>query len=369
MRGLAILLVVVYHAGPLSWRLASYDAHGRLALAPHFTLTDVLAAPLLHFGFAGVHAFFVLSGFCIHLRAATATARGEPAAIALGPFFRRRFWRIYPPYWIALALFAAGLHLAPRLGLHLAWPPPGPGDVAAHAAMLHTLSPHTFFSIDPAFWSLATEEQFYLAYPLLARALARFGAARVLAVALVGTLAWRLGALALLPTTVDHFMDWRVLVHGLIWPRWYDWILGCLLAERVARRGIPPLPDPRGPGASPAFPRRRPLVLVGALLVACAMATRLHIAADKLGSDVLFATAFFFFTAAALAPSPRAPSPITRALAAIGRRAYGIYLVHQPLLDLLALPLAARALLVTTTSALFARFCERPFEARSRRVR
>ena len=382
LRGVAILLVVVYHAGPLSWRLAPYRADGWIEW-PALGVLGWLAVPFLHFGFSGVHCFFVLSGFCIHLRGARAAVRGEAAVPSLRKFFLRRFWRIYPPYWCALVIFAVAPHVARALGMQTQAPPPGMGDVALHAVMLHTMSVATFFSINPAFWSLATEEQFYLGYPMLARAMRRLGAARVLGAALVLTLAWRATALAVLPTTVDHFMQWRVWVHGLFLPRWFDWILGCLVAELWAAR--------------PAWlaERRRGLAIGAIALLLLAMGCRVHVALDKLLSDPLFSTGFAALTCAVLGRArardeglgdnkiQSGPTPVarwsrqwirpmgillSRGMAALGRRSYGIYLVHQPIVDLLALPLALRGLLVAAASALFCRLCESPFEERSRKV-
>src|SRR5262249_40945938 len=106
LRGVAILLVVAYHAGPLEFRMPSYRDDGWLAL-PSLGWRW-LAVPVFHCGFPGVPLFFVLSGFCIHLRAAR-TRAGAAARPRLRDFFLRRFWRIYPPYWIALALFAWAL--------------------------------------------------------------------------------------------------------------------------------------------------------------------------------------------------------------------------------------------------------------------
>jgi peptidoglycan/LPS O-acetylase OafA/YrhL len=336
LRGLAIALVLIYHAGPLAWRLAPYRSDGWLAW-PALGWKWLLV-PLLHFGFTGVHAFFVLSGFCIHLRA----ARTREAPHLRG-FFLRRFWRIYPPYWIALAGFAILLR-------------PSVSDFLLHATMTHTLTERSFFSINPAFWSLATEEQFYLAYPLVAWALARLGTRRVLAFALALSLLWRATVLAFVPPTVENFLAWRVLVHGLFLPRWFEWLLGCWLAERVAAGRLG---------------RARPFALVAALLLVAGMATRVHVAVDKLLSDALFAGGYTALTAAALAARPTGVAILARvgdALGALGRRAYGLYLVHQPALDWMALPWIARVLLATVGGWLFSIVCEAPFERRSKAV-
>ncbi len=359
LRGVAILLVLVYHAGANAWRLPPWRADGWLSVEALRALgAKWLLVPPLHFGFVGVHCFFVLSGFCIHLRAAHARADGRPPLPSLRAFFLRRFWRIYPPYWIALALFGLGVPLAARLAGHAA-EPAAPSDLALHATMLHTLRDRTIFSINPAFWSLATEEQFYLAYPLVLPLLARFGVRRVLAASLALSLAWRAAALAVLPPTVDHFLEWRVLVHALFLPRWYEWLLGCALAEAAAA--------PR----NPLDGRARPLALAGALLLVAGMATRAHVALDKLLADALFSTGFACLTGAALVARPsanRARAAVAGALAAVGRRAYGLYLVHQPILDWERISVVVRAVAAPLAGWLFSSVAERPFERRSQRV-
>src|SRR5471032_960381 len=75
LKGFALLLVVLNHA---SGTLDVTDwTHGEV----------------------GVDIFLILSGFTLALNSSTLSA---------GEFFRRRFLRIYPAYWAALALFLAG---------------------------------------------------------------------------------------------------------------------------------------------------------------------------------------------------------------------------------------------------------------------
>jgi peptidoglycan/LPS O-acetylase OafA/YrhL len=92
--------------------------------------------------------------------------------------------------------------------------------------------------------------------------------------------------------------------------------------------------------------------------------------ADKLLSDELFAAGFTAITAAALAAPARAglSAAFGRLLAAVGRRAYGLYLVHQPALDWLALPFLARATLAVGGGLVFSRLFERPFERRAKQI-
>jgi peptidoglycan/LPS O-acetylase OafA/YrhL len=344
LRGVAIGLVLLYHAGPLSFRLAPYRSDGWLSWP---TLGwKWLLVPLWHFGFSGVHAFFVLSGFCIHLRAARQRAQLDVKSYAL-----RRFWRIYPPYWIALGLFGLVVPL-------IAHQSPPLTDLFLHAGMLHTLREGSFFSINPAFWSLATEEQFYLAYPLVLLALRRWKIGHVLGMALALSLIWRAAVLALVPPTVESFMTWRVAVHGLFLPRWYDWLLGCWLAQLSCAP------------SRPLAGRTRGLALLGAALLLLAMATRVHVMADKLLSDLLFSSGYAAITGAVLGSEP-VKTKIARTfvlfLRGVGRRAYGLYLVHQPILDWARLG-AARVPLAAAAGWLFSRIFERPFEKRSQQV-
>lgn len=367
LRGVAILLVVAYHAGPLSWRLAPYGPDGVLDLPSLGAWW--LAVPVLHFGFTGVHLFFVISGFCIHASARGGRALLEPSTRRLLPggladYARRRLLRIAPPYWVALLLFGVAVPLACAA---LGRPAPGgagvatPSDLLLHALFLHGLSPKTIFSIDPAFWSLATEMEFYAAYPLVAWALFRFGARRVLVGALLLSLGWRAAVLALFAPTVENFMIYRVWLHGFFVPRWYEWILGCWLAEAA------------GGGALDRPGRWRAAPFAGAALLLLGMLCRAHVTLDKLFADLLFGTGFALLLGGALARERAAgdseqPGLLARALAAVGRRSYGVYLAHQPILDGEWLRPLPRLLLGAAVSALFALGIERPFERLARRL-
>ena len=55
-------------------------------------------AYVVHFAFAGIYLFFVISGFCIHLFWAKARAAGvEKPVIDFFTFWKRRVRRLYPP--------------------------------------------------------------------------------------------------------------------------------------------------------------------------------------------------------------------------------------------------------------------------------
>src|SRR5262249_22225839 len=83
LRGVACLLVVVYHA-------AGIEATFGLGFSP--------LHPVQRFGAAGVDLVFVVSGFIM-----ASTSRADLGRVARLPrYLFRRFWRIYPAYWAAL---------------------------------------------------------------------------------------------------------------------------------------------------------------------------------------------------------------------------------------------------------------------------
>ena len=126
---------------------------------------------LTSFGYVGVFLFFVISGFCIHLQWAKARASGQPHEIRFGAFWKRRFRRLYPAYLIALALYLGLTALSVGIKVTGAFV----YDVLMHVFMLHNLDPKTAYSINGVFWTLAIEEQLYLAYFLLLFLRTRWG--------------------------------------------------------------------------------------------------------------------------------------------------------------------------------------------------
>jgi peptidoglycan/LPS O-acetylase OafA/YrhL len=107
--------------------------------------------PMLRFTFTGVDLFFVLSGFVF-----APYLFGRSLEVA--PFAIRRFFRIYPAYFVALMVYAA-LRILAGQDLAYWW---------QHLLFLHLQSREMAFYYNPAFWSLPPEVEFYLALPVLA---------------------------------------------------------------------------------------------------------------------------------------------------------------------------------------------------------
>ncbi len=147
-RGLAVLIVLVSHTTDYFWR--GY-------------------ADFIQVGNAGVVLFFVCSGYVIPISLESLSLRG---------FWVRRFFRLFPLYWLSIALFLSlGMSSATSLR-----------TIAANMTMLQS-----YFGVEHAsaiFWSLTVEITFYMlmsalkAARLLSRTFEVFLASVVVLVAL-----------------------------------------------------------------------------------------------------------------------------------------------------------------------------------------
>ena len=113
--------------------------------------------PPLRFAHTGVDLFFVLSGFVF-------APYFWGKALSPMAFAVRRFFRIYPAYVLALALYVGMKVAAGHAPLHV-W---------QHLTFTMLQSREMVFYYNPPFWSLPAEVEFYLLLPLLA-----WGALRV----------------------------------------------------------------------------------------------------------------------------------------------------------------------------------------------
>lgn len=159
IRGFAVFVVFAYHAyrkavheQPLfDWNGWLPDFSNRASYMPLFLPVNL--------GVAGVAIFFVVSGFCIHL-SHKRRATQDPT---FRDFFWRRITRIYPPYLVALLLFAFvypfGVDFSGGKNIL---------NFLSHLFMFHNFFELEIFAgINPSFWSVAVEAQLYLLYPLL----------------------------------------------------------------------------------------------------------------------------------------------------------------------------------------------------------
>ena len=213
LRGTAALGVVLYHAIERGENVVPNNLFAYPVRALQF---------ISSFGYIGVFLFFVISGFCIHLQWAKARATGVEPDIRFGPFWKRRLRRLYPPYILALALFLLVAYSYGEINLtHFFF-----YDIGMHLLMLHNLDPHTCYTINGVFWTLAVEEQLYLAYFLLLFIRVRWGWGVTLGVCLFARLAWMgLGHVVWLKTGFGIPVPEAAASH------WFTWALGALGVE------------------------------------------------------------------------------------------------------------------------------------------
>ena len=140
-RGVAALLVVMFHAAVF---LSGPRDYGQAVLGG-----------VMQFGRAGVDFFFVLSGFIISY--VHALDAGRPAGFVR--FWRKRLWRIYPTYWVVLAIFGCLLAVSPTPDLAER----DPGHVVASILLL----PVPAAPILGVAWSLRYELVFYAMFSLV----------------------------------------------------------------------------------------------------------------------------------------------------------------------------------------------------------
>lgn len=307
LRGLAALMVVAAHYLPHFFGIGS-------------------------FGYTGVDLFFVLSGFVFAPYLA-----GRP--LPLLPHLLRRWFRLYPLYLVALALYAV-LHLV--RGEPLLYLP-------QHLALLHTWQNTVVASYyNAAFWSLPPEVEFYLLLPLLARWVRSLGGLLWLGAA---ALLLRLAVMALQPfPAVGEGLPLALSVHlpGVL----VEFVAGAL-AWRATR-------------LAPGVGRRLTLLLLGLALwlLAAGLFVRslgtgqvVWLAGWRLppGSLDLLAAAAYAAGVAGLAGAwARPPGWLVAACGWLGALSYGVYLFHNAMLQIVPPALPGTGPLGWALASLFA---------------
>ncbi|HEY9500244.1 MAG TPA: acyltransferase [Pyrinomonadaceae bacterium] len=215
LRGAAALGVVLYH---------SVDRSPAAIPAGWTRYPEMALQFVSSFGYIGVFLFFVISGFCIHLQWARAKASDEQPVISFGSFWKRRVRRLYPPYIIALAIYlgltaaTSGIDVTHFFVY----------DLGMHLLMLHNLDPKTCYSINGVFWTLAIEEQLYLAYFLLLFLRTRFGWTTTLIVCLVARAGWMIFS-----HVVWLYSGFGIPVPESAASHWFTWALGAISVETM----------------------------------------------------------------------------------------------------------------------------------------
>lgn len=276
IRGFACLLVVVAHAGAWEARFGGTPSVARTAAF----LVAELAIDLL----------FVTSGFILTYSYFGPGRR--PGGV--GVYLWRRAWRVFPTYWVALALAVA----AHTLVFGAPPPPPGWGYVWDLAWLRPRAEP---LQILPVAWTMTYEVMFYVA----------FAAALVLPgrVVVAGAVGW--SALVVGLAAAGVVPESAALMH-LIAPYQLELLGGCLAAWLATRERVYPATA---------------LALGSVWLVGC-LAAGLTVYPPLVNMRLLFlgvpAVLLVYGSVAAERAGWRGP----RWLCRVGDRSYSIYLVH-----------------------------------------
>jgi peptidoglycan/LPS O-acetylase OafA/YrhL len=290
LRGIAIALVLVYHAHTFGGGIDSSQPLVRAAAV----------------GWVGVDLFFVLSGFLI-----TSILLDKPAQRSnFAAFFSRRVRRIFPLYYVTLFGYFVVIGHFRTL--------PDASDAPWYLAYVSNLRilKTGFYWWSPVnqFWSLAIEEQFYLVWPFVVLGRSRRTVVRVCLGVIVVSLATRVGLLTL------HHAPW---IYTLT-PCRADAIAFGALAAVYVREGRP---------APPAA-----VVAIGSGVVWLGVAVYLRGVywTDVPLVDWVGLPAFAIAGAATIAYVATVPDDarVARALSiaplrSLGRYSYGIYIFQQ----------------------------------------
>jgi len=222
LRGVAILAVLVFHTlgmafghDALPWRGWFRDFSGGGSF--------LWFLPIGMIGQAGVAVFFVVSGFCIHFSFETQGGHW-------GGFYVRRFFRIYPPYLLALLLSVVILAINPGLDFFSVdfW-----RQLLSHVFLVHNFDSATIYGFNAALWSLAVEAQLYLLYPILSWLAGRIGWGRALAILAAGEVLIRgcNGAVQAMGGGDSAGGSVAAWLGGSAPGYWFSWALGAHLAR------------------------------------------------------------------------------------------------------------------------------------------
>ena len=363
LRGLAIAGVVLYHIALILYGIPPFD-HVKetwLPLAERLAQTApvvmdspvaTLVTNVLRYsgwlGYQGVGLFLVLSGFGLAWSSAHAGPRG---ALAPAVFFRRRVMRIFPPYWAGHLFFLAMSALVGQPQISLT-----DGRFYLSLAGARFL-PDMIYYIAPAWWYVGLILQLYLLYPLLWMWLRRSGLAHFW----IGSGAITLLVRSVMLLALDRDLEmWSM--GAVCLTRLFEFTFGMGLAYWLAQRpaGLDQLL--RRPWALPAA-----LALYG-LGLACSF-TRL----GQVVAHMLIAVGVFpLVYAVARFGVARLPA-LGQGSAWLGRQAYPLMILHQPILwwfipvgmarwpefELFLAILAVVTALVVALSALFGAAVER----------
>ncbi len=164
VRAIAVMIVAWYHIWQQSWLMPVL----RTPFLSFIGINSINFDVLPRTGYIFVDLLLLLSSFLLFLPYARAASSGAPLPGA-AEFYKRRFTRIVPSYYLAVLVIFFGYAV-----------PAHSFDTFRQAAVelfsnltfsqVFFRSPYLFSKINGVLWTVCIEMQFYLLFPLLARA-------------------------------------------------------------------------------------------------------------------------------------------------------------------------------------------------------
>lgn len=302
-KGLAILFVAYFHffntyfqhgvLPPPDWSNAAGAALSGLRVA-WFHISGL--------GFHAVGVFIILSGWTLMQSTAR---RAETGTIAWGEWYRARFLRLYPMYWVA--------HLVYLVSPFIARLEPVDDRIVLSLLGLRFIDIEmNFMYLNAAWWYFSMLIQFYVLFPLLFWTARRVGPW------------WFL----LIGCAAGFFARYVLLV---LWPQNGLWVLGgfaiCRLPEFALGMSLA-MWHAQSPARLERFLLRGAGVVVGLILYPAALQLY-HGLYPYIFVDFATGTCCMLEIAgiAGLISLFNAPSKL---LGLVGLYSYGLYLIHQP---------------------------------------
>jgi peptidoglycan/LPS O-acetylase OafA/YrhL len=289
LRALAVLFVLADHA----------TVHAPPAIKPYLLLE----------GTHGVDLFFVLSGFCLAYPYLERVRSGA-AFFDLPRYFAKRLVRIVPPFYAAIAVLttvAVALTLTHRTLPESIWPLSfAPVNVLKQALFLDWRTP----LLNGSFWTLFVEFRWYFVFPFALLAYVRYPRLMIVAAC---------AAPAIFLSTRLHVVDLATLM---------PFCLGIVAADLHIRRH--------------SFERLAVFFVLPAIVLGLVLEPFTVMPYPFGGEGHIFNAqtnpgwqlAMFFFVLACGASRPLQRVLSIAPLTAIGIASYSIYLVHEPVVNL-----------------------------------
>jgi peptidoglycan/LPS O-acetylase OafA/YrhL len=302
-KGLAILFVAYFHF------FRTYFEHGTLPpadwnglAAGALTIARLVWLKVSGLGFHAVGVFIILSGWTLMQ---STTRRAESGAIAWGTWYRARFLRLYPMYWVA--------HLVYLVSPFVARLEPVDSRIILSLLGLRFIDIQmNFMYLNAAWWYFSMLIQFYLIFPLLFWAARRLGPLRFLLIA----------------CATGFFARYILLV---VWPQNGLWVLGgfavCRLPEFALGMSLA-MWHTQSDARLEWFLLRGAGFVVGLILYPAALLLY-HGATAYVFVD--FATgACCFLEIVGIAGLILLFKGLANVFGLVGLYSYGLYLIHQP---------------------------------------